>query len=249
MAKSAGRKPSKSPAHPSPGPRASRGGAAKVGGGSPRAGSSRPKPRVPSAAPTAARRTVGAAKKTQGGASRKPTGGAAPKAPRAQPASRSGPGVADHPARAALSSAADDLLALQLLEELEIGPGIDIASVDLRLRDGRAVLRGTVSDPSERESARELLLESGSVTEVINLLQIDPDRREEDRDLARQAQECLELDPEFSEESISVACTGRAVVLRGTVAHARRKVVAGLLVLRQVPARALVNRLVFEIRG
>ena len=55
-------------------------------------------------------------------------------------------------------------------------------------------MRGTVSDPGEKESARELLLESGSVSEVVNLLQIDPDRREEDRDLARRAQECLELE-------------------------------------------------------
>ena len=126
-----------------------------------------------------------------------------------------------------LDHTSEDLFVSQLLEEIEFRHGVDVATIDVRIREGVAVARGTVSDLEELEAVRETMQDAGGITDLTFAVQVAPDRREADRDRARQIQEGLDASAELSKENVLVACVGRKVIVRGTVSSRMRKVKAG----------------------
>jgi hypothetical protein len=143
-----------------------------------------------------------------------------------------------------LDHTTEDLFASQLLEEIEFRHGVDVATIDVRIRDGIAVARGTVSDLEELEAVRETMQDAGGITDLTFVVQVAPDRREADRDRARQIQEILDSDSDLASDNVLVACVGRKVIVRGSVATRLRKVKAGLMALRLGDSTRVANRLV-----
>ena len=162
----------------------------------------------------------------------------------ARTATRKGKGAGKASEHIYIDHSSEDLFASQLLEELEFRHSVDVATLDLRIRDGQAVARGSVSDHEELEAVRETIEDAGSVTDVTFVVQVAPDRREADRDRARQIQEVIESTPDLADENILVACVGKKVVVRGTVDKLLKKHKAGLLALRSGDAARVSNRLV-----
>lgn len=138
----------------------------------------------------------------------------------------------------------DDLYGMRLIEELEFRHGIDVATLDIGIRDGKAKARGVVSDKDEFEAVRETIRDGGGISELEYFVQIAPTRREEDRDRARLIQEIVDAEPDLQAENIQVASLNTKVVLRGTVSKPMAKVKAGLLALRQDDVHRLRNRIV-----
>jgi len=163
------------------------------------------------------------------------------KSPRKRAAARGAP-VDDH--LLFLDHSSEDLFASQLLEELEFRHGVDVATIDLRVRDGLAVARGSVSDLEELEVVRETVQDAGGITDLTFVVQVAPDRRDADRDRARHIQEILDGEPDLAAESIFAACVGRKVIVRGTVRTLLKKHKAGLLALRAGDVARVANRLV-----
>ena len=153
------------------------------------------------------------------------------------------------PASLLLDHTTDDLLALQVLEEIEIGPGIEIASLDLKIRDGSAIVRGAVCDTAEVEALDLTIKEAGGIKNLVCQVQVSGTRVEEDRDHANRLQEVLEKEPDLEEEAISVACVGNRVILRGSVGSEALKAKAALLALRSGEATRISNRLVAMDHG
>lgn len=145
--------------------------------------------------------------------------------------------------------AGEDLLALQLLEELEYRHGVDVVTLDFRIRQGLGLARGTVSDADELEAVRETMQDCGAIQDLTFLVQVSPDRREQDRDRARGVQEAVEHEADLAQENFQVACVGRKVILRGSVGDPVRKVKAGLLALRRGGVSRVINRLVVGDSG
>lgn len=165
---------------------------------------------------------------------------------------RSTPSSKETDSRPALVSGSardqDELQALRHLEELDFRLGLEVSTLDIGLVAGKARIRGTVSDQDELDAIEETLGESGGVEDLECLVQIAPDRREEDKDRARLLQESLEEDPELGAdgENIMVACVGKKVILRGTVTTERVRVLAGLWALNLEEVTRLRNRLVVQ---
>jgi osmotically-inducible protein OsmY len=138
----------------------------------------------------------------------------------------------------------EDLIASQLLDELDFRHGIDVATLDVRIRDGVAVARGSVSDLDELEAVKDTVQDAGGITDLTFVVQVAPDRRESDRDRARMIQEVLDAEADLASDNIVVACVGRKAVVRGTVRTQMRKLKAGLIALRCSDAARVANRLV-----
>ena len=138
----------------------------------------------------------------------------------------------------------DDLYAARLIEELEFRHGIDVSTIDIGIRDGKARVRGVVSDEDELEAVRDTIAEGGGISDLEYLVQIAPNRREEDRDHAQAIQEVIDSEPDLHSENVHIACLKGKVVLRGTVSNPLAKGKAGLLALRQDGATRIRNRLV-----
>ena len=138
----------------------------------------------------------------------------------------------------------DDLYAVRLVEELEFRHGIDVATIDIGIRDGKARVRGVVSDQDELDAVRETVSEGGGISEFEYLVQIAPSRRERDRDQAQMVQDLLDAQPDLQAQNIHVACLNRKIILRGAVNSRLHKSKAGLLALRHGDTGQLRNRLV-----
>lgn len=153
-------------------------------------------------------------------------------------ASEAGISLAGHPSQ-------EDLHALRLLEELDSRLGIDVTTIDLGIRAGHAVARGVVTDQDELDEIEATVAESGGIEQVECLVQIAPNRREEDRDRARSVLAALERNPDLAadDQNLQIACIGRKVVLRGHVTSEQLKVKAGLLCLRLPDVARIRNRL------
>lgn len=138
----------------------------------------------------------------------------------------------------------DDLHGGRIIEELDTRHGIDVSTIDVGIRDGKAKVRGLVSDKHELAAVRETIAEVGGISELEYLVQIAPDRREADRDRAREIQDVIDGDVNLQAENIQVAFLNKKVVLRGSVANSMHKVTAGLLALRQDSVQRIRNRIV-----
>lgn len=138
----------------------------------------------------------------------------------------------------------DDLHGGRIIEELDTRHGIDVSTIDVGIRDGKAKVRGLVSDKHELAAVRETIAEVGGISELEYLVQIAPDRRETDRDRAREIQDVIDGDVNLQAENIQVAFLNKKVVLRGSVANSMHKVTAGLLALRQDSVQRIRNRIV-----
>ena len=138
----------------------------------------------------------------------------------------------------------DDLHGTRLIEELESRHGIDVSTIDIGIRDGKAKVRGIVSDADELQAVRDTIAEGGGISELEYLVQIGPDRRETDRDQARAIQDVIDGEPDLQVENIQIACLNKKVVLRGSVVDPMHKIKAGLLALRQDNVQRVRNRIV-----
>ena len=143
-----------------------------------------------------------------------------------------------------LAHSHDDLYAARLIEELEFRHGIDVSTLDIGMRDGKARVRGVVSDEDELDAVRDTISDSGGISDLEYLVQIAPNRREEDREAAQSVQEIIDTEPDLQAENIHIACLAGKIVLRGTVSNPLVKGKAGLLALRQDAASRVRNRLV-----
>lgn len=159
-----------------------------------------------------------------------------------KPVRRRGKGRPD--AALLLGHTHDDLYAARLIEELEFRHGIDVSTIDIGIRDGKARVRGVVSDEDELDAVRDTIAEGGGISDLEYLVQIGPSRREADRDQAQDIQDVLDGEPDLQAENIQVACLNRKIILRGTVSNPMHKVKAGLLALRQDNVQRIRNRLV-----
>ncbi len=135
-------------------------------------------------------------------------------------------------------------MAFRLLDDFEFRAGVDVSTIDLVLRGGQALVRGTVSDADEIQSIRDSLEDEQGIDRVDVSLQIATSRREEDRDLAREVQEVLDQDRELSPVNVQVASLSNQIVLRGTVRTALQKAKAGLLAMRCRGVERIKNRIV-----
>jgi hypothetical protein len=140
----------------------------------------------------------------------------------------------------------DAVLALRLVDDLEFRAGIDTSTLDLVLRGGRARVSGTISDADEIHAIRDFFEEEQGISDVEIQVQLNPTRREEERDLARAVVECFEDDVGLAEEDLQVACAAGLLVLRGVVQVPSRKHLAGLLAMRVPGVDRLRNRIVVE---
>jgi len=168
----------------------------------------------------------------------------AAKPPAARGRARGKKGSAAEKAALLLAHTHDDLYAARLIEELEFRHGIDVSTLDIGIRDGKARARGVVSDEDELDAVRDTIAEGGGISALEYLVQIAPNRREEDRDRAQQVQEVLDAEPDLQAENLQVACVNGKVILRGTVSNLLSKGKAGLLALRQDGVQRIRNRLV-----
>lgn len=142
---------------------------------------------------------------------------------------------------------AEDLLATQVLEEIESGPGLDVTAIDLLIRSGEAEVRGAVSDEEEKEELEQIIGESGGINTLVSHLVVSPARVEVARDQARRLQELLDKDPDLCAEGIQVACVGKRIILRGVIQSPVKRAKAALLALRNQDGEARLrvrNRLV-----
>ncbi len=138
----------------------------------------------------------------------------------------------------------DDLYAVRLVEELEFRHGIDVATLDIGIRDGKARVRGVVSDQDELDAVRETVGEGGGISEFEYFVQIAPSRRERDREHAQEVQDVLDGEPDLQAQNIHVASLNTKIILRGVVADPIQKVKAGLIALRHGDTSKVRNRLV-----
>ncbi len=138
----------------------------------------------------------------------------------------------------------DDLHGTRLIEELEFRHGIDVSTIDIGIRDGKAKVRGVVSDADELQAVRDTIAEGGGISELEYLVQIGPDRRETDRDQAQAIQDVIDGEPDLQAENIQIACLNKKVVLRGSAVDPMHKIKAGLLALRQDNVQRVRNRIV-----
>ncbi len=135
-------------------------------------------------------------------------------------------------------------MAFRLLDDFEFRAGVDVSTIDLVLRGGQALVRGTVSDADEIQSIRDSLEDEQGIDRVEVSVQIATSRREEDRDLAREVQEVLDQDRELSPVNVQVASLSNQVILRGTVRTTLQKAKAGLLAMRCRGVERIKNRIV-----
>lgn len=133
------------------------------------------------------------------------------------------PEVADAVSRLAVrgeaSQPSHEDAALRASVEQALVQHAGIAAEDMRVevRDGVAMLDGTVDSPEKRGRAEEIAAQDTRIRGVENRLAVAPASAGEDRDLAEQIADVLEASPAVNAEDVLALVEQGVVTLRGAV--------------------------------